>query len=90
MVEEEFEIDLSKDIDFEVIGDIKPTVREVIGFYNTYMTDDCDVHLDGTPGISLPAYWPYLTYWAFYKNKKSKELIKTLLDKKLIKFYRYH
>lgn len=83
------ELDFTQSIDFEVVGDIKPTVIEVVGKYDTWMGSDCDLHLSGTT-ISLPAYWSWLTYWGFCSNEKDVQLIKLLLERGLIKFHAYH
>lgn len=81
------ELDLTKTMDFEVVGDIKLTIIEVIGYYHTYMSSDCDLHLQGAVGISLPAYYPYLTYYGCFANESDKKLIQKLWDRKLIKLH---
>ena len=80
------ELDLAKTIDFEVVGDIKPIIVEILGYYDTYMSSDCDLHLRGT-GISLPAYYPYLTYYGLFDKEDSinKKIISALYQKGLIK-----
>lgn len=83
------DIDFSRSMDFEVLGDIKPTIEKILGYYDTYMTSDCDLHLKGS-GLSLPAYWKYLTYWAFGDCTVDIKIIKALLDDNLIKFHDFH
>lgn len=85
MTDKEIEqIDFSQRLNFKVIGDIKPTIINLIGRYETGMTSDCDLHLKGT-NISLPAYYPYLTYYAFDISRETDEkIIKELLKNNLI------
>lgn len=82
------DLDLTKSIDFEVVGDIKSTIIEILGYYDTAMTSDCDLHLKGT-NISLPAFYPYLTYYAFHCDKETvdKKIIMALYQKGLIKIH---
>lgn len=91
------ELDFSKNIDFEMLGNIERTVKEIVGEYKTYTSSDCDISIVGT-NVSLPGYGKYLTYWGFYWQgsgktlevaKKGLELIQALLEKGLIKFHNY-
>lgn len=82
MTDKEIErVDFSKSTDFKVLGDIKPTVIKILGYYDTYMSSDCDVHLKGT-SISVPAWYPYLTCYTY--SGVSKEIINELLKNNLI------
>lgn len=83
------DIDFSKDIDFEVVGNLKSAITEILGYYLTEMGSDCDLHLVGT-GISLPAYWRYLTYRSWICREIDEKIVKALLAKKVIKFHAYH
>lgn len=83
------ELDFSKDMEFKVLGDIGPTIREILGSYSTYMCSDCTVGLEGSD-LELPGYYPYLVYReCFYRefrgnDGKDQKIISTLLDRGLI------
>lgn len=82
------ELDFTKTMDFEVIGDIKPIIKDILGHYQTYMTSDCALHLKGTM-IDLPAYCPYLTYYSgFLKDREVEiKIISALYEKGIIKIH---
>lgn len=80
------ELDLTKTIDFEVLGDIKPIVTEVLGGYQTEMLSDCTVWLVGTL-LEVPAFWPYLTYSGWNATDVDKEIITKLYERKLVKVH---
>ena len=84
------ELDLTKTIEFEVLGDIKPTIIEILGSYETWMSSDCDLHLKGTL-ISLPAYCKWLTYYGSFHDIRDmsteQRIIKALYEKGLIKVH---
>ena len=81
-------LDFTKTMDFEVVGDIKPTIIEILGYYETEMWGDCTLHLKGTH-LELPAFWRYLTYrgWNTMKNGIERKIIQKLWDRKLIKLH---
>ena len=79
-------LDLNKTIDFDVVGDIKPTIVEILGFYETEMWGDCTVHLKHT-NIELPAYWRYLTYRGWNATETDKRIIKALYSRGLIRVH---
>lgn len=85
MTDEQIEqLDFSKEMDFKVVGDIKPTIINILGKYETGITSDCALHLKGT-NLSLPAYCPYLTYYAFGTTRQIDEkIIRNLLKNNLI------
>lgn len=81
-------LDFTKTIDFEVLGDIKPTIIKHLGFYEAEMTSDCAVYLKGAFAIEVPAYWHYLTYrgWCDKSGDTvSKRIITDLYEQGIIK-----
>ncbi len=82
------QLDFAKTIDFEVLGDIKPTIIEILGSYDTVMIGDCTLHLKGTQ-LELPAFWKYLTYsgWLSQDRAVDKKIISELYQKGLIKIH---
>lgn len=84
------DLDLTKTIDFEVLGDIEPTIIKHLGFYKADMTSDCAVHLAGTGAIELPAYWKYLTYRGWCDkdgDTVAKRIVTDLYEQGLIKVH---
>ena len=79
-------INSEANIDFDVLGDIKPTVIEILGYYDTWSSSDCDYHLSGT-SISLPGYWKWLTYYGWMNQEIDKKIIRALYEKGLIKIH---
>lgn len=80
------ELDLTKTIDFEVLGDIEPTIIEILGGYQTEMLSDCSLHLVGT-NLELPGFWRWLTYRGWMAREIDKKIITTLYERKLIKIH---
>ncbi len=81
-------LNLRENLEFEVLGDIKPTIRKILGFYKYEMISDCTVHLVGTSCIELPAYYPRLVYRGWCADEKGKEIIKELYKQNLIKIHK--
>ena len=82
------ELDLREQLEFEVLGDIKPTIINILGFYKTDCLYDCTVHLVGTSCIEVPAFYPYLVYRGWCADEKGKEIIKELYKQNLIKIHK--
>ena len=78
---------LDKTMEFKVVGDIKPIIRQILGEYEEWESSDCDVHLKGAPGISLPGYYPRLTYYACFAKSKCRLIIEQLYKEGLIELH---
>ena len=59
---------------------------EILGYYDTWTSSDCDYHLSGT-SISLPGYWKWLTYSGWMSQEIDKKIIRALYEKGLIKIH---
>lgn len=78
---------LDKTMEFKVVGDIKPIIRQILGEYEEWESSDCAVHLKGAPGISLPGYYPRLTYYSCFAKPKSRLIIAQLYEEGLIELH---
>ncbi len=78
---------LDKTMEFKVVGDIKPVIRQILGEYEEWESSDCAVHLKGAPGISLPGYYPRLTYYACFAKPKCRLIIAQLYEEGLIELH---
>ena len=79
------ELDFSKTIAFEVLGDIKPTVKEVLGYYATMNQYDNSAWIYGTH-LEFPAFRiGVLTYHGWQANESDKQIIEKLYTKGIIK-----
>lgn len=78
---------LDKTMEFKVVGDIKPIIRQILGEYEEWESSDCAVHLKGAPGISLPGYYPRLTYYACFAKPKCRLIIAQLYEEGLIELH---
>lgn len=79
------ELDFSKTIDFKLLGDIKPTVKEVLGYYATDKRSDYSVWIVGTH-LELPAFKSgVLTYHGWVASEIDRNIVMTLYKKGLVK-----
>ena len=78
---------LDKTMEFKVVGDIKPIIRQILGEYEEWESSDCDVHLKGAPGISLPGYYPRLSYYSCFAKPKCRLIIAQLYEEGLIELH---
>ena len=78
---------LDNTMEFKVVGDIKPIIRQILGEYEEWESPDCDVHLKGAPGISPPGYYPRLTYYARFAKPKCRLIIAQLYKEGLIELH---
>ena len=78
---------LDKTMEFNVVGDIKPVIKQILGEYEEWESPDCDVHLKGASGIGLPGYYPRMTYYSSFAKPKCRWIIAQLYKEGLIELH---